>query len=135
MNFTVIALAANKYQDVIDSGIFSSERLALAGEMILVGIGMVFAVLTVLWGVLSIFKLVFAKPEKKVSAPAAPKAEPITAPEPVVAPTTNNDAELIAVLTAAIVAYEASQGNEVAPSGFRVVSFRRTNGGKAWNSK
>ena len=38
-------------------------------------------------------------------------------------------------MSAAIAAYEASNGNEVAPGGFRVVSFRRTNGGKAWNSK
>lgn len=137
MNYNVLVAAVNKYQDVIDSGMFSPERLALAGEMVLIGMGMVFAVLAVLWAVLSIFKLIFAKPEpkKKKSEPVAPKTEPVAAPEPVVAPAANNDAELIAVLTAAIVAYEASQGNEVAPGGFRVVSFRRTNGGKAWNSK
>ncbi len=117
-------------------GAFSPERLALAGQMTLLGMGMVFAVLAVLWGVLVIFKLIFAKPEKKAKpAPVAPKAEPVVVPEPVVAPTVSNDAELIAVLTAAIAAYEASQGNEVAPGGFRVVSFRRANGGKAWNSK
>ena len=117
-------------------GAFSPERLALAGQMTLLGMGMVFAVLAVLWGVLVIFKMIFAKPEKKVKpAPAAPKAEPVVEPEPVVAPAASNDAELIAVLTAAIAAYEASLGNEVAPGGFRVVSFRRANGGKAWNSK
>ena len=117
-------------------GAFSPERLALAGQMTLLGMGMVFAVLAVLWGVLVIFKMIFAKPEKKVKpAPAAPKAEPVVVPEPVVAPAASNDAELIAVLTAAIAAYEASLGNEVAPGGFRVVSFRRANGGKAWNSK
>ena len=116
-------------------GAFSPERLALAGQMTLLGMGMIFAVLSLLWGVLAIFKLIFAKPEKKVKAAPAPKAEPVVVPEPVVAPAASNDAELIAVLTAAIAAYEASQGNEVAPGGFRVVSFRRANGGKAWNSK
>ena len=117
-------------------GAFSPERLALAGQMTLLGMGMIFAVLSALWGVLVIFKMIFAKPAKKVKpAPAAPKTEPVVVPEPVVAPAASNDAELIAVLTAAIAAYEASQGNEVAPGGFRVVSFRRANGGKAWNSK
>ena len=117
-------------------GAFSPERLALAGQMTLLGMGMIFAVLSLLWGVLAIFKLIFAKPEKKkVKSAPAPKPEPIVVPEPVVAPAASNDAELIAVLTAAIAAYEASQGNEVAPGGFRVVSFRRANGGKAWNSK
>ena len=117
-------------------GAFSPERLALAGQMTLLGMGMIFAVLSILWGVLAIFKLIFVRPDKKkVKAAPAPKPEPVVVPEPVVAPAASNDAELIAVLTAAIAAYEASQGNEVAPGGFRVVSFRRANGGKAWNSK
>jgi sodium pump decarboxylase gamma subunit len=130
----MLSLTAKALSDL--GGAFSPERLALAGQMTLLGMGMVFAVLAILWGVLTIFKLIFAKPAKKVkAAPAAPKAEPMVVPEPVVAPAATNDAELIAVLTAAIAAYEASQGNEVAPGGFRVVSFRRANGGKAWNSK
>ena len=135
MIYTVLATEANKYQDVIDSGMFSPERWALAGEMMLIGVGMVFAVLATLWGVLTLFKLVFAKPEPKKKAEPAPKAEPVVIPEPVVVEETTDDTELIAILTAAIAAYEASNGNEVAPGGFRVVSFRRTNGGKAWNSK
>ena len=129
MTYTVLSSVADM------GGAFSPERLALAGQMTLLGMAMIFAVLSALWGVLAIFKLIFAKPEKKVKAAPAPKPEPVVVPEPVVAPAASNDAELIAVLTAAIAAYEASQGNEVAPGGFRVVSFRRANGGKAWNSK
>ena len=131
----MLSLTAKALSDL--GGAFSPERLALAGQMTLLGMGMIFAVLATLWGVLAIFKLIFAKPEKKKEkpAPAAPKAEPVVVPEPVVAPAATDDAELIAVLTAAIAAYEASLGNEVAPGGFRVVSFRRANGGKAWNSK
>ena len=111
------------------------EALELMWLTPLVGIAMVFSVLSILWGALAIFKLIFAKPAPKKKAEPTPAAEPVNIPEPIVVPSANNDAELIAVLTAAIVAYEASQGNEVTPGGFRVVSFRRTNGGKAWNSK
>ena len=116
-------------------GAFSPERLALAGEMTLLGMGMVFAVLAILWAVLAIFKLVFAKPEpKKVSKPE-PVAEvaPVVTPEPVAY--VAGDDELVAVITAAIVAYRQNEEPGVAPGGFRVVSFRRANGGKAWNAK
>ena len=114
----------------------SAETLNLLWQTPLLGIGMVFSVLAILWVILSLFKFIFAKPEpkKKAEAAPAPKAEPVVIPEPVVTEQTD-DTELIAILTAAIAAYEASCGNEVAPGGFRVVSFRRTNGGKAWNSK
>ena len=130
-----LSVASDKYQDVINSGAFSSERLALAGEMLLVGVGMVFAVLAVLWIVLTMFKFVFAKPEKK-AAPAPQKVE-VTEPvaeAPAVEEATD-DGELIAVITAAVAAYIASEDPQVAQSGFRVVSFRRANGGRAWNSK
>ena len=129
MNYTVLSNAADM------GGAFSAERLALAGQMTLLGMAMIFSVLAILWGVLAIFKLIFAKPEPKKKAAPAPKAEPVVIPEPVSAPKEADDSELIAILTAAIAAYEASNGNEVAEGGFRVVSFRRANGGKAWNSK
>ena len=112
----------------------NAETLNMLWQTPLLGMGMIFAVLSILWGVLALFKLIFARPAPKKTEPApAPKAEAVVAPEPAAEQT--DDTELIAILTAAIVAYESSCGNEVAPSGFRVVSFRRTNGGKAWNSK
>ena len=114
-------------------GAFSAERLALAGQMTLLGMAMIFAVLSLLWGVLTIFKFIFAKPAPKKVA-EAPKPAAVVA-EPVVVEEQTDDTELIAILTAAIAAYESANGNEVAPGGFRVVSFRRANGGKAWNSK
>ena len=122
--------------------LFAPKALAMTPETLnmlwqtpLLGIAMIFAVLSILWGVLALFKLIFARPapKAKVESAPAPKAEAVVAPEPAAEQT--DDTELIAILTAAIVAYESSCGNEVAPSGFRVVSFRRTNGGKAWNSK
>ena len=53
-------------------GAFSAERLALAGQMVLIGMGMIFAVLGLLWGVLAMFKIVFARPEPKKKAASAP---------------------------------------------------------------
>ena len=125
-----------------DPGTFaplSGEAWLYALEMTLLGMGMIFAVLIVLWGVLAIFKLIFAKPVATPKAEEAPKVvQTQTAPTPEISipeATSADDAELIAILTAAIVAYEAENGNEVSPSDFRVVSFRRTSGGRAWNSK
>lgn len=136
MIYTVLAKTAEEM-----GGAFSPERLALAGQMILIGMGMIFSVLGILWAVLALFKFFFAKPAKpkakkeETAAPAEPAPVAPVAAEPVIADDAQDDETLIAVITAAIAAYEASNGNDVAPSGFRVVSFRRTNGGKAWNSK
>ena len=128
-------------------GAFSSARLQLAGLMILIGIGMVFLVLAILWMVLVIFKLIFAKDsanaEKaaKDAAKAAAKAEKeaakavakeaekavdTPAPAPVSAPA--SDDQLIAVITAAVAAaIEADPAlSSQFASGFRVVSFKKT---------
>ena len=117
---------------------FSGEAWLYALEMMLLGMGMIFAVLGVLWGVLAIFKLVFARPKKEKKNSEAPKSEPavnVTA-EPVAAPVAaTDDSELVAVLTAAIAAYEAEQNPNAAPANFRVVSYRRANGGRSWNAK
>ena len=134
MTYTALSTA---YADL--GGAFSPDRLALAGQMTLIGMGMIFSVLAILWAVLAIFKLVFARPqgkkvktEKKVEPAPAPVAEPT----PVVAPVTaQNDDELVAVITAAVAAYIATEEPNAYQGGFRVVSFRRANGGKAWNAK
>ena len=117
---------------------FSAEAWLYALEMTLLGMGMIFVVLAILWGVLAIFKLVFARPAKetkaKKEAPAATEAPKVeVASAPVTAST--DDAELVAILTAAIVAYESQNNPDVTPANFRVVSFRRTNGGRSWNAK
>ena len=96
---------------------------------------MIFAVLGVLWTVLLLFKVVFARTKKEDKKVEAPKVVETPKVESAPAPAATDDTELIALLTAAIVAYESENGNDVDPSSFRVVSFRRTNGGRAWNSK
>lgn len=124
---------------------FSAEAWSYAGQMTLLGIGMVFSVLAILMLVLMIFKLVFAGPTKKAKTPkakqektVAPKTETVVEPLSVTKvhadrgiPANNDDEALIAVITAAVAAYRASENIS---EGFRVVSFRRA-GNRHWNSK
>ena len=118
-------------------GAFSPERWAYAGQMTLLGMVMIFAVLAILWGVLAIFQRVMAssseQPAKK------PVAAPVPAPVAEAAPvaSSSDDEVIAAIISAAVAAYMADEGNTDAAynGGFRVVSFRRVQGGKAWNSK
>lgn len=118
-------------------GAFSPARWTYAGQMTLLGMVMVFAVLAILWGVLVIFQKVMAPSSEK------PAAKPVVAPTPApvveAAPvaSSSDDEVIAAVIAAAVAAYMADEGNtDVAYNGgFRVVSFRRVQGGKAWNSK
>ena len=119
---------------------FSGDAWLYALEMTLLGMGMIFAVLAILWGVLVIFKLIFARPKKEKKTAEEPKAETTTSVTAETAPTaasvaSTDDAELIAVLTAAIAAYEAEQNPNASPANFRVVSYRRASGGRSWNAK
>lgn len=94
----------------------SFGEAALYGlEMLLIGMLIVFAVLTVLWFAIALFGRIVG------GAVSAPKPVVEKKPEPVVvAPTATDDTELIAVLTAAIAAMESAPATR-----FRVVSFRR----------
>lgn len=115
---------------------FSADAWKEAGQMTLMGMLMIFSVLGALWGVLAIFKLIFAgKTVKAKAEKSSPAPVKIEEKADVVEPSASND-ELIAVITAAVAAYMAEEnGGEVSTSGFRVVSFRRVSGGGAWNSK
>ena len=131
-NIYAIAVAPDKTLPM-----FSPEAWSYAGQTTLLGMGMIFAVLGLLWGMLSLFKLVFAgktpkapKTQEKAPATAAPEVK--AAPAPVAA--VEDNGALIAVITAAVAAYMAESG-ESTGSGFRVVSFTRVKGGKPWNSK
>ena len=139
MNWNV--LMANAVLAVRENGTyvpFSADAWQYAGEMTLLGMGMVFAVLAILWGVLSIFKVVFAgkTPKVKKEAPKAAVAQPSDESKTVVAATVQavqaDDAAMIAVLTAAIAAYRTEEG---ADGAFRVVSFKRAGAGRAWNGR
>ena len=102
-----------------------AEKFALGGKMLLMGMGVVFAVLLLIWGSLELFHYLFATLPEQLKAKAEAK-EATPAPIAPVAPAApaaavkTADTELIAVITAAIAA------SENAPVGsFRVVSFRR----------
>lgn len=97
------------------------DKLALGGQVSLLGMGTVFAVLAILWGLVELMHLLltgFSGDKKKKAAPAPAKAEtPAAAPAAAA-----NDLEIVAVITAAVAAASGSS-----PSSFRVVSFKRAN--------
>lgn len=115
---------------------FSADAWGYAGQMTLLGMLMVFAVLALLWGILAIFKLVFAGRTPKEKKPEPKETAPVQQAEaPAPAETQSDDEELVAVITAAVAAYVRDEGNPAADGGFRVVSFKRVREGRAWNSK
>lgn len=104
-----------------------SEAIGYGLQTALLGMGVIFAVLSILWAVLAVFKVIFykqPKTEKKPDPAKAPAPAPVAAPAPAPAsaePAAADDAELVAVITAAIAAMmDAPQ------TSFRVVSFKRT---------
>ena len=91
------------------------DRLTFGGFILLLGMAVVFAVLLIIWGALSIFKLYFTQNETK------PKAVAEVPQAPVVVESATDDSEIVAVIAAAIAAAESdSNGTK-----FKVVSFRR----------
>lgn len=125
MNFNPIFLAdtAVDYSKKMEM----SDAIPFGLETVLLGMGVVFLALIILWAVLSVFRLVFYKPatdEKKAAEASKPqsKSEPVS--ESVTEVTTlpqTDDAELVAVITAAIASML-----DAPHTSFRVVSFRRT---------
>ena len=119
---------------------FSAESWSYAGRMTLLGMGLVFSVLIALMLVLNLFKLVFARPEKKKKTKAdatVPNAISSAIEESAQifeegSASSDNTEELVAIIAAAVSAYRDSEG--LGGTGFRVVSFKRA-GGNHWNSK
>ena len=110
----------------------TGEALSYGLPLALFGFAVVFAILAILWGILSLFKVFFyVIPEKKKhaakqtevpsAAPAAP--ETVAAPAAPAASAAADDSELVAVISAAIAAYRSLAGESV--GGFRVVSLKK----------
>lgn len=100
----------------------TADKFAYGGQMLLIGMSVVFSVLLILWGSLELFHLIVTKlpaavekkRAKKVEAEVAAVVQDAEAPD-------EDEGELIAVFAAAIAA-----ASEEDPAGsFRVVSFRR----------
>ncbi|MGM9684545.1 MAG: OadG family transporter subunit [Eubacteriales bacterium] len=150
-NGNILAVAASGTAAVEElGGAFSSERIMYALRMTLLGICAVFAVLTLLYLVLQLFKLfVYTLPQKRKNAElqkkgsqsAAPAGNTVISDLPAVQDngeayeTEADDAATVAVITAAIAAYIASDETLAREysGGFRVVSFRRSRGNSSWN--
>ncbi len=119
----------------------NAETVEMMWQTPLLGIGMIFAVLSTLWGILALMKFIMvgkspkAKKEEKPSAIAEVIEESAAVAEEPEAFNETDDGELVAIIAAAVAAYRASEGlGEEYTGGFRVVSFRRANGGRAWNA-
>ena len=96
----------------------AADKFSYGGQMLLIGMSVVFAVLILLWGALELFHLVVSTIEKKRTKAPVPKPAAVPAVETAAS---DDESELVAVMAAAIAA--ASEEN---PEGsFRVVSFRR----------
>lgn len=111
------------------------EKLSIGGQVTLLGMGTVFAVLALLWGLVELLHLLLSpvsgqkKEVKKAPDSAAPASTPAPtpmkktpAPSTAVSSCATDDLAIIAAITAAIAAAEGRD-----PSAFRVVSFKRAN--------
>lgn len=99
----------------------AKDALSYGGGVVLLGMATVFAVLTIIWITLIIFKFFFhdLKLNTKIKAESHVEKTPDPAPAPASA---SSDEEIIAVIAAAIAAAESESANGTK---FRVVSFNR----------
>ena len=115
MNF-FLAISSDHYDDPIIKTDGFLETLGFGGQMLLLGVLTVFAVLARIWGALVIFERVFHKEGAKKAEKPAPAPVVVSQAAPV-----SNDDEIVAVIAAAIAMAESESGG----AKFRVVSFRR----------
>ena len=117
----------------VDVKVYASS-LSLGVETTLLGMGIVFSVLILIWIILAIFGKIATAGSKPKKEKPAPKAAPAPAPAPAApvapAPAASDDSELVAAITAAV-----SLCMDMPVGSFRVVSFRKTNTKQAWNKK
>ena len=108
------------------------EKMAKAGLNTLMGMGTVFAVLILIYGIISLFnfipKIEAALSKKKEVAQPAAKSVDNAISQIVESEELTDDLELVAVITAAIAASEGSASTD----GYVVRSIRRVNGGSKW---
>ena len=106
-------LAVTNYAEPIEGFI---DKLAFGGQMLLIGIGTVFAVLCLLWVCLAVFEKVFKNLSVKKKESTVEPTTPVEVVEDV-----SNDGEIIAAIAAAIAMAES----DAPQTKFRVVSFKR----------
>ena len=133
-----IRLLADTANQAFGNGMSVAERLQNGGKMILVLMAFVFSVIFIIFLSQTIISgLINGLQNKKDTdtpkQPVVKKEEPVVAPS--VQTTPDNDGDVtVAVITAALAAYLASTSPDGNVMPFRVVSFKRKNSGKPWNS-
>ena len=139
MNVNLFIGALAQSADAINPNI--AERLGEGAVVLVQGLLTVFGVLAILWGVLALFKVFFYnipekrknKKENNVAAAEAPVTETSSALHAVSASDNADEGVIVAAITAALSEYFAESGEY--SGGFRVVSFRKSQSGSAWNKK
>ena len=103
----------------------TGEKLENAGLNTLLGMGMAFAILIIISLIISLFPLIFGSGRKKKESDKeiAQKAMDNTITQIAEKEDLSDDAELVAVIAAAIAAYEGSASTD----GFQVRSIRKVN--------
>lgn len=116
------------------SALSFSERMTCGGQVFVVGMLTVFAALTILWMVLVLFRFfAYDIPQKKRKTGenvSTEKADEVSAENEAFPVDAEGDQELVAVITAAIEAYNSQSGSSLP---FRVVSYKRLKGANGWN--
>ncbi len=109
----------------------TGEIMAKAGMNTIIGMGTVFVVLILISLIISCFTLVskFEAKQKKQEAPAPAAPAPVVE-EPAAKEELSDDTELVAVIAAAIAAYEGAASTD----GFVVRSIRKSNKSKWQNA-
>ena len=113
----------------VNSRFSIGEKLAQAGLTTVLGMGMTFCILIFLCFIISLFvyipKLQSAFSKKKEPAKEKAAAVDNTISQIIEKEELSDDAELAAVISAAVAAYEASNGGSISGEGFIVRSIRR----------
>ena len=110
------------------------EKMAGSAVTMLMGMGITFCVLLLLWGFISVMGKAMNTGKKNSKAqPQAATVTPAVAPAPTPASKAESDDTLIAVLTAAVAAYEEdmSSRNSCVPGNLTVRKIARDSGDMA----
>lgn len=131
MNSVISTVLLNAEMDLLD-------RLSYGAQVFVVGMLTVFLALAILWGVMILFKIfMYDLPQKKAHKKTAAELDATSSATEVASDiadtddsTDYDDAQLIAVITAAIEAYSDASGNALP---FRVVSYKRVRSANGWS--
>ena len=130
--FTATSVFA-KSGDIAGDSLTLWERFEYALQGTVTGLLMVFAVLALLWGIVSLSKVIFYDIPRKRKANEEKTADAVSEVLNDTSQPETDDAQLTAVITAAVAAMiESGEYKEEFAGGFRVVSFKRASC-KKWN--